>query len=86
MQGRKRSRVLIKPVFTWRAAKDFLAGRSNFLSGRCVGAVEVLDEVGSDNNLFCPPDTTNRLERVRVILPSGRQVLRVEMTFLWRMH
>ena len=68
MQGRKRSRVLIKPGFTWRAAKDFLAGRSNFLSGRCVGAVEVLDEVGSDNNLFCPPETTNRLERVRVIV------------------
>jgi hypothetical protein len=26
--------------------KDFLAGRSNFLSGRCVGAVEVLDDLG----------------------------------------
>ena len=27
--------------------KDFLAGRSNFLSGRCVGATEI--ELGSDN-------------------------------------
>jgi hypothetical protein len=27
--------------------KDFLAGRSNFLSGRRVGAVEVLDDLGS---------------------------------------
>ena len=25
--------------------KDFLAGRSNFLGGRCVGAVEVLDDL-----------------------------------------
>ena len=33
-----------------------------------MGAVEVLDELGSDNNLFCPPETTNRLERVRVIV------------------
>ena len=54
--------------FYLEGCKDFLAGRSNFLSGRCVGAVEVLDELGSDSKLFCPPETTNRLERVRVIV------------------
>jgi hypothetical protein len=31
--------------------KDFLAGRSNFLSGRCVGAAEILGELGSDDLL-----------------------------------
>jgi Rap1a immunity proteins len=48
--------------------KDFLAGRSNFLSGRCVGAVEVLDDLGSGTKLFCPPETTNNLDRVRVVV------------------
>ena len=48
--------------------KDFVAGRSNFLSGRCVGAIEVLDELGSDNKLFCPPQTISNLEQVRVIV------------------
>jgi len=48
--------------------KDFLAGRSNFLSGRCVGAVEVLDDIGSGTKLFCPPEATNNLDRVRVIV------------------
>jgi hypothetical protein len=47
--------------------KDFLAGRSNFLSGRCVGAVEVLDDLGSGIKLFCPPEATNNLDRVGVI-------------------
>jgi hypothetical protein len=28
--------------FYLEGCKDFLAGRSNFLSGRCVGAAEVL--------------------------------------------
>ena len=42
--------------------KDFLAGRSNFLSGRCVGAVEVLDDLGSGTKLFCPPEATNNLD------------------------
>ena len=59
---RKRSPVDSKPC------KDFLAGRSNFLSGRCVGAVEVLDELGSDNKAFCPPETINNIEQVRVIV------------------
>jgi hypothetical protein len=31
--------------FYLEGCKDFLAVRSNFLSGRCVGAVEVLDAV-----------------------------------------
>src|SRR6185369_17659738 len=39
--------------------KDFIAGRSNFLSGRCVGAIEVLSELGSDNKSFCAPETIN---------------------------
>ncbi len=50
------------------SCKDFLAGRSNFLSGRCVGAVEVLSELGSDNKSFCPPETINNIEQVRVIV------------------
>jgi Rap1a immunity proteins len=48
--------------------KDFLAGRSNFLSRPCVGAIEVLDELGSDNKLFCPPQAISNLEQVRVIV------------------
>src|SRR5690242_1428275 len=48
--------------------KDFVAGRSNFLSGRCVGAVEVLDDLGSDNISFCRPETINNIELVRVIV------------------
>jgi hypothetical protein len=33
-----------------------------------VGAIEVLNELGSDNKLFCPPETINNLEQVRVIV------------------
>ena len=47
--------------FHLEGCKDFVAGRSNFLSGRCVGAVEVLDDLGSDNQSFCRPETINRL-------------------------
>ena len=54
--------------FYLEGCKDFLAGRSNFLSGRCVGAVEVLDDLGSDAKMFCPPETASTLERVRVIV------------------
>ena len=54
--------------FCLEGCKDFLAGRSNFLSGRCVGAIEVLDELGSDSKLFCPPPTITNLEQVRVIV------------------
>jgi hypothetical protein len=53
--------------FYLEGCKDFLAGRSNFLSGRCVGAVEVLDELGSDK-AFCPPETINNIEQVRIIV------------------
>jgi Rap1a immunity proteins len=54
--------------FYLEGCKDFLSGRSNFLSGRCVGAVEVLDELGLDNKSFCPPETISNLEQVRVIV------------------
>ena len=49
--------------FYLEGCKDFLAGRSNFLSGRCVGAIEVLDELGSDNKLFCPLRPSATLSR-----------------------
>ena len=32
--------------------KDFLAGRSNFLSGRCVGAAEILGDWARTTNYF----------------------------------
>jgi Rap1a immunity proteins len=48
--------------------KDFTAGKSNFLGGRCVGAVEVLDALSRDTKAFCAPDVTNNLERVRIII------------------
>jgi hypothetical protein len=54
--------------FYLEGCKDFVAGRSNFLSGRCVGAVEVLDDLGSDNKTFCRPETINNIELVRVII------------------
>ncbi len=54
--------------FYLSSCKDFLAGKTDFLSGRCVGAVEVIDDLGSDSKLFCPPEGTNNLERVRVIV------------------
>jgi hypothetical protein len=54
--------------FYLEGCKDFLAGKSDFLSGRCVGAVEVIDDLGSGTKLFCPPEGTNNLERVLVIV------------------
>ena len=48
--------------------KDFIAGRTNFDSGRCVGAVEVLDALNLDTKTFCPPAGTNNLQRVRAIV------------------
>jgi len=48
--------------------KDFIAGKSNFFAGRCVGAVEVLDALNSDTKLFCPPNNTDNLQRVRIIV------------------
>jgi len=54
--------------FYLAGCKDFVAGRSNFFAGRCVGAVEVLDALNSDTKLFCPPDSTDNLQRVRTIV------------------
>jgi hypothetical protein len=54
--------------FYLAGCKDFVAGRSNFFAGRCVGAVEVLDALNSDTKLFCPPDNTDNLQRVRTIV------------------
>jgi hypothetical protein len=48
--------------------KDFVAGRSNFFAGRCVGAVEVLDALNLDTKQFCPPDNVDNLQRVRTIV------------------
>jgi hypothetical protein len=54
--------------FYLSGCKDFVAGRSNFFAGRCVGAVEVLDALNSDTKLFCPPDNIDNLQRVRTIV------------------
>jgi Rap1a immunity proteins len=54
--------------FYLAGCKDFVAGKSNFFAGRCVGAVEVLDALNSDTKLFCPPDNTDNLQRVRIIV------------------
>ena len=48
--------------------KDFIAGRSNFFGGRCVGAVEVLNALNLDTKLFCPPEAITTQQRVRVIV------------------
>jgi hypothetical protein len=48
--------------------KDFIAGKSNFFAGRCVGAVEVLDALNADTKLFCLPDNIDNLQRVRTIV------------------
>jgi hypothetical protein len=48
--------------------KDFIAARINFDAGRCLGAVEVLDALNLDTKLFCPPDKTDSLQRVRTIV------------------
>jgi Rap1a immunity proteins len=54
--------------FYLSGCKDFVAGRSNFFAGRCVGAVEVLDALNSDTKRFCPPDNVDNLQRVRTIV------------------
>ena len=48
--------------------KDFISGQTDFLGGRCVGAVEVLDALSHDTKAFCAPDAINNLERVRVVV------------------
>ena len=50
--------------FYLSGCKDFLAWKSDFLSGRRVGVVEVIDDFGSGTKLFCPAETTSNLERV----------------------
>jgi Rap1a immunity proteins len=54
--------------FYMAGCKDFIAGKSNFFAGRCVGAVEVLDALNSDTKRFCPPDNLDNLQRVRTIV------------------
>jgi Ssp1 endopeptidase immunity protein Rap1a len=54
--------------FYLAGCKDFVAGRSNFFAGRCVGAIEVLDALNSDTKRFCPPDNVDNLQRVRTIV------------------
>jgi len=54
--------------FYLEGCKDFLAGKSDFFSGRCVGAIEVLDELGSDNKSSCPPEAISNLEKVRTVV------------------
>jgi hypothetical protein len=54
--------------FYMGGCKDFIAGKSNFFAGRCVGAVEVLDALNLDTKQFCPPDNTDNLQRVRTIV------------------
>ena len=51
-----------------RGFKDFVAGRSNFFSGRCVGAIETLDSANANTRTFCAPPKTNNLERVRIVV------------------
>jgi hypothetical protein len=51
-----------------RGCKDFVAGRSNFFSGRCVGAIETLDAANADTRAFCAPPKTNNLDRVRIVV------------------
>jgi hypothetical protein len=48
--------------------KEFVAGRSTFFAGRCVGAIEILDATNSDSKTFCPPKGTHNHERARVIV------------------
>jgi len=48
--------------------KDFLAGKSSFFGGRCVGAIEVLNALNDDTKLFCPPEGATNLQRVQVVV------------------
>jgi hypothetical protein len=56
--------------FYLEGCKDFVAGRSNFLSGRCVGAIEVLDDLGSDNHPFVDPRQSTTLNSCASLLPK----------------
>jgi hypothetical protein len=54
--------------FYLSGCKDYLAGKSDFFSGRCVGAVEVLDALNLDTKMFCPPEAASTLQRVQAIV------------------
>jgi Rap1a immunity proteins len=54
--------------FYVEGCKDFLAGKSNFFAGRCVGAIEVLDALNEDTKLFCPPEGATNLQRVQAVV------------------
>ncbi|MFY9835880.1 MAG: Rap1a/Tai family immunity protein [Xanthobacteraceae bacterium] len=54
--------------FYVEGCKDFLAGKSGFFAGRCVGAIEVLDALNDDTKLFCPPQGATNLQRVQVVV------------------
>lgn len=54
--------------FYLSGCKDFVAGKSNFFGGRCVGAVEVLDALNLDTKQFCPPENASTLQRVQTIV------------------
>ena len=53
--------------------EDFLAAKSSFFAGRCVGAVEVLDALNDDTKLFCPPQGVTNLQRVQVVVDYIKQ-------------
>ena len=60
--------ILIALFGSTARLQGFSCWEIQFFSRRCVGAVEVLDALGSDTKLFCPPVTANNLDRVRLIV------------------
>jgi hypothetical protein len=54
--------------FYVEGCKDFLAGKSSFFAGRCIGALEVLDALNDDTKLFCPPQGATNLQRAQVVV------------------
>ena len=69
--------------FYLEGCKDFLAGRSNFLSGRCVGAIEVLSELGTVGWVGAagpPLAVRQRSRRKRNRLPRHRRVALIIIT------
>jgi hypothetical protein len=55
-------------AFYVESCKDFLAGKSSFFAGRCIGALEVLDALNDDTKLFCPPQGATNLQRAQVVV------------------
>jgi hypothetical protein len=54
--------------FFLAGCKDYVAATSNFFSGRCAGAIEVLDALNLDTKLFCPPEKATTVQRAQVII------------------